>query len=75
MYNEDRKQGRYPTTKRKVEDMWESVGSSKRAATKDKKEKELRETSLCDKSILWKMYHLHGFDISKDLVYDVMHVL
>lgn len=30
---------------------------------------------IIDKSPLWKLYHLYGFDIFNDLVFDVMHCL
>lgn len=61
--------------KRIVEKMWESICLSKRATSKEKKEEALRDAGLSGISILWKLFHLYGFDISKDLVYDVMHIL
>lgn len=75
VYDENRRQGRYPAQKRVAEEMWQSIRLSKRATLKEKKEEVLRDAGLSGESILWKLYHLYGFDISKDLVYDVMHVL
>jgi len=39
------------------------------------REEEERRRSISGYSIPWRMYHLHGFDISLDLVHDVMHIL
>ncbi len=36
---------------------------------------EERRRIISGYSMLWCMYHLHGFDISLDLVHDVMHIL
>ncbi|MCO5548762.1 hypothetical protein L7F22_002224 [Adiantum nelumboides] len=75
VYDRNRYQGRYPPEKRKVQDMWDAIRASKRCATKERKEDVLRNTGLSSVSILWRLYHLYGFDISRDLVYDVMHIL
>jgi hypothetical protein len=33
------------------------------------------EASISGQSCLWRLYNLYGFDISRDLTYDVMHTL
>ncbi|MCO5591175.1 hypothetical protein L7F22_045156 [Adiantum nelumboides] len=63
------------TEKRNVEDMWTAIRKAKRCSTREAKDKTLQEAGLSGQSILWRLYHLYGFDISKDLVYDTMHVL
>ncbi|MCO5595320.1 hypothetical protein L7F22_049361 [Adiantum nelumboides] len=75
VYDRNRYQGRYPPEKRKVQDMWDAIRASNRCATKERKEDVLRNAGLSGVSILWRLYHLYGFDNSRDLVYDVMHIL
>ncbi|MCO5602802.1 hypothetical protein L7F22_056941 [Adiantum nelumboides] len=75
VYDRNSYQGRYPPKKRKVQDMWDAIRASKRCATKERKEDVLRNAGLSGVSILWQLYHLYGFDISRDLVYDIMHIL
>ncbi|MCO5607388.1 hypothetical protein L7F22_061584 [Adiantum nelumboides] len=72
VYDRNRYQGRYPLEKRKVQDMWDAIRASKRCATKERKEDMLQNAGLSGVSILWRLYHLYGFDISRDLVYDVV---
>jgi len=33
------------------------------------------EVNISSQSCLWRLYNLYGFDISRDLTYDVMHTL
>jgi hypothetical protein len=33
------------------------------------------EACISGQSCLWRLYNLYGFDISRDLTYDVMHTL
>lgn len=75
VYDANRFQGRHPPKKRRVEDMWNSMRLSKRCMTREKREDVLREGGLSGESRLWRLYHLYGFDVSKDLVYDSMHIL
>ncbi|MCO5603203.1 hypothetical protein L7F22_057350 [Adiantum nelumboides] len=75
VYDRNRYQGRYPPEKRKVQDMWDAIRASKRCATNERKEDVLRNAGPSGVPILWQMYHFYGFDISRDLVYDVMHIL
>lgn len=75
VYNNNRFQGRHPPEKRNVDDMWQSIRMAKRCAVKEKAEDILRDGGLAGESVLWRLYHLYGFDVSRDLVYDVMHVL
>ncbi|MCO5601809.1 hypothetical protein L7F22_055934 [Adiantum nelumboides] len=56
----------------KVQDMWDAIRASKRCATKERKEDVLQNAGLSGVSILWRLYNLYGFDISRDLVYDVV---
>ncbi|MCO5578587.1 hypothetical protein L7F22_032431 [Adiantum nelumboides] len=75
VYNNNRFQGRYPPPKRNVDELWHALKMSKRCLTKEKAEDTLRDGGLAGESVLWRLYHLYAFDISKDLVFDVMHVL
>ncbi|MCO5562446.1 hypothetical protein L7F22_016074 [Adiantum nelumboides] len=75
VYGNNRLQARYTPERRHVEDMWKAIRNAKRCSTKDAKEKILGDAGLSGQSILWRLYHLYGFDISKDLVYDTMHIL
>ena len=34
-----------------------------------------QRSGVCRESPLWVLYHLYGFDLSVDLVYDVMHIM
>ncbi|MCO5612374.1 hypothetical protein L7F22_066641 [Adiantum nelumboides] len=75
VYNNNRYQGRYPPPKRNVDELWHALKMSKRCLTKEKAEDTLRDGGLAGESVLWRLYHLYAFDISKDLVFDVMHIL
>ncbi|MCO5594524.1 hypothetical protein L7F22_048556 [Adiantum nelumboides] len=75
VYNNNRFQGRYPPPKRNVDELWHALKMAKRCTTKEKAEDTLRDGGLAGESVLWRLYHLYAFDISKDLVFDVMHVL
>ena len=48
---------------------------SKRVYTQNERETILRDVGLSVESIVWKLHDLYGFNISLDLVYDVMHIL
>ncbi len=39
------------------------------------REEEERRGGISGYSILWRMYHLYGFDISLDFIHDVMCIL
>jgi hypothetical protein len=54
--------------------LFESVREWKRADTTVAKEKISRETGISGESILWKLFHLYDFDLSNDLVFDLMHI-
>ncbi|MCO5612716.1 hypothetical protein L7F22_066985 [Adiantum nelumboides] len=75
VYSNNRLQGRPPPTKRKVEDMLEALYMSRRVRTKKQKEETLADAGLVGDSYLWRMFHLYGFDLSRDLVFDTMHIL
>ena len=75
VYGHNRFQGRYCIEQRHVEDLQKSIKKSKRCPTMEKAEEALRDAGLSRESVLWRLYYAYGFDISKDLVYDVMHVL
>lgn len=75
VFDQNRFQARHIPEKRNVEDMWTALCNAKRCATKEGKEDILRDAGLSGQSSLWRLYHLYAFDISKDLVYDIMHIL
>lgn len=63
-----------PPPRRTSDKLFESVREWKRADTTVAKEKISRETGISGESILWKLFHLYNFDLSNDLVFDLMHI-
>lgn len=75
VYDENRFQTRFPPVKRRVDDMAASLIEAKRCCTQAEKEEVWKQSGLSGESILWRLYDLYGFNISLDLVFDVMHTL
>jgi len=63
-----------PPPRRISDKLFESVREWKRADTTVAQEKISRETGISGESILWKLFHLYDFDLSNDLVFDLMHI-
>ena len=74
-YHDNRKQHRYPPIVRTMEDT--AVALANWRQLPEGKEKDLlgREAGISSHSILWRLHALYGFDILRDIVYDVMHIL
>ncbi|KAI5064767.1 hypothetical protein GOP47_0019462 [Adiantum capillus-veneris] len=55
--------------------MSNAVTQASRATSQTQRETNLSHAGLSGDSVLWKFFDLYGFDLSRDLVYDTMHVL
>ena len=76
VYGRNREQFCVPPPPRNSTELWTAVNEwikipwSQHAALKI----HCHGTGITGESPLWQLYHLYKFDISKDLVYDVMHM-
>ncbi|MCO5605577.1 hypothetical protein L7F22_059760 [Adiantum nelumboides] len=75
IYDENHRQARYPPVKRTTNEMILAIDEAKRCCTQTEKEEFWKKASLSGKSTLWRLCDLFGFDLSLDLVFDVMHTL
>lgn len=62
-----------PPQRRTADQLFQSIRDWKRVDTTVAKEIICRETGMSGESILWNLFHLYDFDLSNDLVFDVMH--
>lgn len=74
-YYNNRKQSRYPAEKRTVRRTYEAALQLRIASNARDRDRYSREGGISSYSRLWRLYELYGFDLSRDLVYDVMHIL
>ncbi|KAL3682778.1 hypothetical protein R1sor_000800 [Riccia sorocarpa] len=74
VYPENRYLVHRPPKKRKVEDMLKYGSDVDRQVTHKDRDKCKRRSGLSFISGQWSLYHLYGFDVSLDNVYDVMHM-
>ena len=75
LYPLNRKQRRFPPTLRKTEDIYAEVRKYRRCGTNIERKEITSPGPISCGSPLWKLYHLYRFDLSKDLVFDTMHIL
>lgn len=75
VYGENRYQARHPPAKRNVHDLHKVVQELKEASTANARTILSNIGGVTGESSLWRLYKLYGFDISRDLVCDVMHIL
>lgn len=75
IYGENRYQARHPPVKRLVGDLYQALQDLKEASTAHARTIISNDKGITGESGLWRLYKLYGFDISTDLVCDVMHIL
>jgi len=73
VYRSNRQQLLEPPPRRSSDALYANVRRWKRAS-QGEKEIILQEGGITGESVLWKLFHLYDFDISLDLVFDVMHI-
>jgi len=74
VYGNNRQQILNPPHRRSSDELFATVRQWKQAPTGPAKEMILQEGGISGESILWRLFHLYDFDISLDLVFDVMHI-
>ena len=74
-YTNNRYQSRNPPPIRTVNSMYHYTNSWKEASTDGERLQVSNLGGITGDSPLWRLYHMYGFDISRDLVFDVMHTL
>ncbi|MCO5559186.1 hypothetical protein L7F22_012781 [Adiantum nelumboides] len=75
VYDENRRQVRYPPPRRTIDEMTHALNEAQRCCTPKEKDVEWKKGGLSGESVLWKLFDLYAFDLSLDLVYDPMHTL
>ena len=74
VYGKNMEQIFNPPLRRSSDELYATVRRWKRAPSGPGKEEILQEGGISGESILWRLFHLYDFDISLDLVFDVMHI-
>lgn len=75
VYGDHRYQARHPPIKRTVDDLYKALQNLKEASTAHTRTIISNEGGVTGESSLRRLYKLYGFDVSRDLVCDVMHIL
>lgn len=77
VYGHNRKHIFYPPQKRSAAQLWQAVRGLNRLPSNIRSAITVHglTTGISRESPLWELYHLYGFDLSLDLVYDVMHIM
>ena len=77
VYGHNREQIHHPPERRNIAQMWQDVCGWNRLPPYPKSTftSHGQRTGVCGESPLWVLYHLYRFDLSVDLVYDVMHIM
>jgi len=76
VYGQNEVQCVHPPEKRTAKELRHSMDTYIRLKNdKKSRDKHSMESGISGDSQLWRLYYLNGFDLSRDLVYDVMHVL
>lgn len=63
-----------PPQKRSSKELFDSLCKWKSIPEGGRKKEFARDSGIAGESPLWRFYHLYGFDMSLDVVFDVMHV-
>lgn len=74
VYGNNRQQFIEPPPRRSSDELCATVTRWKRAPSEQVKEAILQEGGVSGEFVLWRLFHLYDFDISLDLVFDVMHI-
>ncbi|MCO5598075.1 hypothetical protein L7F22_052165 [Adiantum nelumboides] len=75
VYDENRKQFRYPPSRCQPLESLDAISEFERATTEMEREAIRKKSGLSGVSPLWRFYNLYGFNPHLDLVYDCMHIL
>ena len=74
-YHDNRKQHKYAPVNHTSKDTVMTLANWRQLPNERQKDAIGREAEISGYSILWRLHDLYGFDILRDLVYDVMHIL
>lgn len=75
VYDNNRRQMRYPPCSRDPKEVREGARKISRAGTNLERVLITRECGISCMTRAWRLHELSGFCLSKDLVYDTMHIL
>jgi hypothetical protein len=74
VYGENLLQIHRAPEKRTSKELLESLNEWKKIPSLEEKNRYGRDTGIAGESPLWKLYHMYRFDLSVDLVFDIMHI-
>lgn len=74
VYGENLMQIYNPPNLRTWEQLVKSVNEWKKKLSLQEKKRYGMDTCIAGESPLWRLYHMYRFDLSLDLVFDVMHI-
>lgn len=75
VYDNNRRQMRYPPRQRELQEVKEGVKAWAKAGTNTERARVSREHGISSMTRAWRLHDLTGFCLMKDLVYDTMHIL
>jgi hypothetical protein len=75
VYGKNYEQSITPPVRRTAKDLFDSVFKLKTYESNPRgAEQYSMDSGVIGESKLWHLYHLYKFDLSRDLVFDVMHI-
>ena len=74
-YFDSRRQGKHPSNSWIAVATLESIQIWRELPKGKKKNMIAREAGISSSPCLWRLYDLYGFDVLRNLVYDIMHIL
>jgi hypothetical protein len=75
LYEDNQEYVRFPPSRRTAQSLLEAVTYWRSLPQGGERARIARAGGITGYSNLWILYHLHGFNLSTDLVYDTMHIL